>query len=108
MLLTRPREERVCPRSVVADRVLQQPMCQDDVRSGEVFASVVAPYHIAAVMRYELQPKRTDGRAGHAAAGRCARHVEQAVGEFEVAGLDQLDEPLTFPKRFAVRIAEDS
>src|SRR5215213_9009064 len=83
-------------------------MRQDDVRACEVFASVVALDHIAAVMRYELQPKRTDGSAGHAAAGRCARHVEQAVGEFEVAGLDQLDEPLTFPKRFAVRIAEDS
>src|SRR3954464_5374476 len=108
MLLTRLREERVCPRAVVvADRVLQQPMRQDDVRSREVFASVVALDHIAAVMQYELQPKRTDGRAGHAATGRCARHVEQAVGEFEVAGLDQLDEPLTFPKRLGVRIAED-
>src|SRR5689334_10326297 len=83
-------------------------MCQDDVRSREVFASVLALDHVTAVMRYELQAKRTNGSAGHTAAGRCARHVEQAVGEFEVAGLDQLDEPLTFAKRLGVRVAEDS
>ncbi len=57
MLLTGRREERVCLRSVtVADRVLQQPMCQDDVRSREVLTSVVALDHIAAVCVMNFSP----------------------------------------------------
>src|SRR4051812_30827459 len=83
-------------------------MRQDDVGACEVFTPVVALDHITAVMGYELQPKRTDGSASHAAARRGTRHVEQAVGEIEVASLDQLDEPLTFPKRLGIRVAEDS
>src|SRR6201997_4117497 len=83
-------------------------MRQDDVRAWEVFTSVVALDHIAAVMRYEFQSKRTDGSASHTAARRCTRHVEQAVGEFEVASLDQLAEPLTFPECVGIRVAEDS
>ena len=52
-------------------------------------------------------PERTDRGARVAAACRRARHIKQTVREVEVAGLDQLDEPLTVPERRGVGVTED-
>src|SRR3972149_3430778 len=90
-----------------ADRVLQQAMDQDDVRSGEIFAAGVALDHKAAVVRNELEAERTDRRARVAAAGRRPCHIQQAVGEVEVAGFDELGEQLTVPERRGGGIAEN-
>src|SRR3989442_14575481 len=81
-------------------------MGQDDVRPGEVLSSGIELDHEAPVVSDELEAERTDRGARFAAAGRGARHIKQMVREVEVAGLDQLYEPLTVSKRFTLRVAE--
>ena len=58
-------------------------------------------------VRLRAGAKRADRLAGVAGAGRGSRHIQQAAREVEVAGLDQLNEPLTFPECAGVRVAED-
>src|SRR6266568_8738196 len=82
-------------------------MGQDDVRPGEVLSSGIELDHEGPVVSDELEAERTDRGARFAAAGRGARHIKQMVREVEVAGLDQLYEPLTVSKRCTVRVAED-
>src|SRR6266542_4035457 len=102
------REESVCLRAASpADRVLQEPMRQDDVRSREVLAPLVSLDDKAAVVSNKLEAERADRGARLAAAGRRARHIKQTVREVEVAGFYKLDEPLTVSKRCTVRVAED-
>ena len=101
------REESVCLRAAsLADRVLQESMRQDDGRSREVLASLVSLDDKATVVSEELEAERTDRGARFAAACRRARHIKQTVREVEVAGLDQLYEPLAVAKRLRVRITE--
>jgi hypothetical protein len=100
-------EEGVRPRPTsLTDAVLQQPVSEDDVRPRKILAAVFALDHEPPVVRHELQIERGDRRARVAAAGRSSLHVQQPVGEIEVARLDQLDEPLAVGKRLALGVAE--
>jgi hypothetical protein len=81
---------------------------EDDVRSSEILPVALGIDHIGAVVGDELQVERADRRARGAAARCPALHVQQAVGEVEIAALDQLDKPLTILERCLVRVAEDS
>src|SRR5664280_3267976 len=92
---------------VVADRVLQQTMDQDDIWTGEVLPVGFVLDHVAAVATDELQAERADRRARVARTGRRPRHINEAVGEVEVAGLDQLNEPFTVTEGRLVRETED-
>ena len=93
--------------AAVAHGVLQQTVDEDDVRSSEILPIVFGLDYVGAVVGHELQIERADRRARGAAARRLALHVQQAVGEVEVAGFNQLDKPLTILERCLVRMAED-
>jgi len=90
----------------LSDPVLQEPMNEDDVGPGKIFAAALAFDHEAPAVRYELQVERWDRRTGVTATRRSALHVLQPVGKIEVARLDQLDEPLTVLKRLVLGVAE--
>jgi hypothetical protein len=102
-------EQGIGPRPAAgADRVLEQAVGEDHIGSGKILSLALGSDHVGAVVGDELQVEGADRGAGGAAAGRFALHVQQAVGESEVAALDQLDEPLTLLERGLVRVAEDS
>ena len=82
-------------------------MGEDDVRPGEVLAVALGVDHVGAEVSDELRVERADRRARGAPAGRRALHVQQTVGEVEIAALDQLDQALTIGERRLVGVAED-
>src|SRR3954468_24159603 len=82
-------------------------MNQDDVGSGEVLPVVFALDDVAPEVADELQPERADRRARIARTRGRPHHVNEAIGEVEIAGLDELDEALTVPEGRMVRVAED-
>ncbi len=81
-------------------------MDKDDVGAGEIFSVPVSLNYEVAEVRQELKVERAYRRAGVAAACRLACHVKQAVGEVNVAGLNQLDETLTFRECRGIGVAE--
>jgi hypothetical protein len=107
-LQTGVREERVGLRpAAVAHGVLHEAVDEDDVRASEILPVAVGIDHIGAVVGDELQIERADRLTRGTAARRLPLHVQQAVGEIEVAAFDQLDKSLTILESGLVRVAED-
>ena len=94
-------EEPVRARpALLDDRVLQQPMHEDHVGTREIEAAILITIDDERpVVHDELEVETADGTAGIARARRRTRHVQQPIGEIEVAGLDELDQQLAAGER---------
>ena len=75
---------------LLADRVLEQPVDENDVASGEFFSAAHLLLHHLAAMDDELEIEIAHRDAGLALAGRGLAHVAQPAAEFEIRALDRV------------------